>query len=200
MKNHKKSVLLILLFGILNIAISQSNNDDYIVLNNNDTLYGTVYHINNKTILEFYKKIRFINKKGKRKKYKRTDLLAFKSGNNIYQAFMITEFTDGNPFDRIRYTLDEKHGYKVFYKRISTGKVSHYQYEWIEQGEALIMSMDLIKKESSTYFIRATQGLLGIKRKALIEYFYDCSQLQEKIKKKEIKKLFEVLNYYKLKC
>ena len=44
--------------------------NDYIVLNNNDTIYGSVSYINKKAINRgFHKKIKSTDAKGKTKKY-----------------------------------------------------------------------------------------------------------------------------------
>ncbi len=60
--------------------------------------------------------------------------------------------------------------------------------------------MDLFKKESDTFFIRATQGLLGLKRQVLANYFADCEALATQIGDKQINNLREIINFYNKNC
>jgi hypothetical protein len=69
-----------------------------------------------------------------------------------------------------------------------------------EQGDAALMYMDLLKKEGDAFFIRATQGLLGLKRKALINYFSNCQDLREQIERKQLSEVWQVVNFYNENC
>jgi len=48
--------------------------------------------------------------------------------------------------------------------------------------------------------VRVTQGILGLKRKRLIEYFWDCPDLVQAIEKKELNEIHEVYNFYLEYC
>jgi hypothetical protein len=60
--------------------------------------------------------------------------------------------------------------------------------------------MDLFIKEGDDYFIRATQGLFGLKKKVLSDYFQKCPDLVKKIKQKEIKDPSAVVRYFNANC
>ncbi len=60
--------------------------------------------------------------------------------------------------------------------------------------------MDLFKKEEDQLFIRATQGLLGLKRKVLMDYFSNCPNLQEQIQQKHLTKPWQVVEFYNGHC
>jgi hypothetical protein len=48
--------------------------------------------------------------------------------------------------------------------------------------------------------VRVTQGIRGLKRKRLIEYFWDCPALVKAIEKKELNEIDEVYNFYLEHC
>jgi len=58
----------------------------------------------------------------------------------------------------------------------------------------------LFYKEGSDEMVRVTQGILGLKRKRLIEYFWDCPELAQAIDKKELNEIDEVYNFYLENC
>ncbi|WP_299453306.1 hypothetical protein [uncultured Microscilla sp.] len=173
----------------------------YIVLNSGDTLYGKVEHVNQRKVTpRYYKKIRFTDTQGNRKKYKRANVAAFNVNNTNYEGFWLSQSSRGITLLNPRYDIDPKNGERHFLRVISKGKLSHYYLEWWEQGEAGSSWMDLFRKEEDQFFIRATQGLFGLKRKTLVKYFFDCLSLQEKIKKKQIRKVSQVVDYYNKTC
>lgn len=44
--------------------------------------------------------------------------------------------------------------------------------------------MSLLKKESDAFFVRAAQGLFGLKRAILVQNFSDCAAIQAAIQQK----------------
>ncbi|EAY26191.1 hypothetical protein [Microscilla marina] len=194
-------VTTLLLLPFLTLKAQTSHLLDYIVLNSGDTLYGKVKHVNQRKVPpRYYKKIRFTNTKGKRKKYKRADVAAFNVNNTNYEGFWLSQSSRGMTLINPQYDIDPKNGERYFLRVISKGKLSHYYLEWWEQGEAGSSWMDLFRKEKDQFFIRATQGLFGLKRKTLAKYFANCPSLQEKIKKKQIRKVSQVVDYYNKNC
>lgn len=183
------------------VQAHQSEADGYIVLTNGDTLHGAVEYIDENSVhRDFYKKIRFTDGSGKQKKYKRKDVAAFRSGNSDYQSFWLSESSDGAFSLNIRYDIELQKGDQYFLKVIHRGALSHFELEWFEQGESLLMSMDLFKKEHDRHLVRSTQGVLGLKRKALRNYFSDCPELAEQIDRKLLKRPDEVVAFYNSKC
>lgn len=193
---------VIWLFMIQVPAMAQaSNTPDYIVLQTGDTLYGQVKHIRETGVRpKYYKKIRLTNTRGKQKKYKRKEVVAFRVNKVHYQGFWLSQSSRGIQFVNPRYDIDPQKGKKYFLRVISKGKLSHYHLEWWEQGESAMSWMDLLKKEDDSFLIRANQGLLGLKRKVLAKYFLNCPRLEEQIKKRQLKKVREVVNFYNSHC
>ena len=195
------SFLLIILSTPSTLLAQTDHHDDYLVLVNGDTLYGQIQYIDEHgTIREFYERIRLTSEDGKIRKYKRNGVSAFRIGNYTYESHRLKQiseqFTIGNP----RYHIDPRSGEHHFLKVISKGMLSHYELEWFEQGNATLWSMALLKKEHDTYFVRADQGLLGLKRKALAAYFYDCPILVEAIQEKRLSEVQQVVDYYNGNC
>lgn len=60
--------------------------------------------------------------------------------------------------------------------------------------------MELLKKGNDSVFIRADQGLPGLKRKVLTTYFKNCPELSVQIKSKTLKTVWEVVPFYNEKC
>ncbi len=192
---------LLLLSTQTSLVAQTSHTIDYLVLNVGDTLYGKVKHIDEGSVNpKYYKKIRFTDTHGKQKKYKRKDISAFRVNNTIYEGFWLNQSSQKIIFLNPKYDIDPQKGEQIFLKMISKGKLSHYELEWWEQGESTLWWMDLLKKEEDQFFIRATQGLLGLKRKVLINYFSNCPELKEQIEQRQLNKVWQVVHFYNSKC
>lgn len=190
-----------LLFTQTFLVAQNSNTLDYIVLNNNDTLYGSVKHVNQKSVNpEFYKKIRLTNTNGHKKKYKRKDVSAFRVNTINYEGFWLSQSSEKIVFINPRYDINSQNGEQYFLRVISKGELSHYHLEWWDYESTGLMWMDLLKKKKDQFFIRATQGFFGLKRKVLINYFLNCQDLKEQIKQKKLKNVQQVVDYYNTYC
>ncbi len=207
LKVHKmiKTVIASIIFFMLlapTFLYGQSKDaSGYIALTSGDTIYGTVDYLDERgTNPKFYKKIRVTDSNGKRKKYKTKTITAFRSSNQSYRAFWLDNSSEKIVFINPIYNINFKKGEKEFLKVITEGELSHYRLEWWEQGESLLMSMSLLKKANDSFFVRADQGLLGLKRKALTKYFKDCPDLITEIKSKTLKTVWEVVAFYNIEC
>jgi hypothetical protein len=195
------SCILSIFFIYNSISAQENKLSDYIVTSVSDTLYGKVSHLNEKVFgPKFYKKIRFTDQMGKLKKIKRKNILAFKIDNEIFEGFWLKSSSQNGLFGNLTYIIDVKEGERHFLKVLQRDKLSHYRLLWYEQGESLEMSMDLFKKQNENFFIRADQGILGLKRKSLVKYFGDCIELLEQLENKKIKKAHEVVDFYNTRC
>lgn len=184
------------------LLIAQKNiPSDYLVLNSGDTLYGSIKYIDDRGIhSRFLKKIRLTDRKGKTKKHTRKDVATFSVNQTIYEGFWLKQSSKKLLFLNPRYDIDSRNGEHYFLKVMHKGRLSHYHLEWWEQGNSTFMFMDLLKKENDTYFIRATQGLFGLKRKVLTSYFNDCPNLQKLIQEKLVNEVNQVVDYYIHNC
>ena len=192
---------LLLLSTQAYLVAQTSSRSDYIMLNFGDTLYGTVKHVNQRGVSpKFYKKIRLTNSNGKRKKYKRNDVSAFRVNNISYEAYWLSQSSRKIVFLNPIYDIDAYNGERHFLRVVSKGELSHYQLEWWDHEGAGLSWIDLLKKEEDQYFIRATQGIFGLKKKALANYFFNCPDLTEQIQQKRIKDVWQVVKFYNYNC
>ncbi len=171
---------LTMLVFFLGLTFEGAAQDDYqqgyVVTNTNDTLHGMVRDRKTGAFGEIYDKIRF-KSKGRKKRLAPNDILGYKIGNTEFKSlFLENELT--------------------FLKVASEGYVSHYKYELQEQGEQLVIDIDYLQKGKNSSLTRATQGLLGLKRRRLANLFSDCHELVEKMQNKEFKYVFEVVDFY----
>jgi len=195
------TVIFLCLFTPTSLPAQKSNSGDYLILHQGDTLYGKVEYINeSSTIRDFHKKIQITDASGKRKKYKREAVAAFRVDNTDYESFWLKPTSQKIFSLNVRYDLEVKKGDLYFLKVRKRGNLSHYELEWFEQGESFLMSMDLLKKEEDDYLLRATQGLLGIKRKALRDYFAECPDLQMQIDQKQQNEIGSIVEFYNNNC
>ncbi len=195
------SIIFFMLLAPTFLYGQSKDKPDYVVLTAGDTIFGTVDYLDERgTNPKFYKKIRLTDSNGKRKKYKTKTITAFRSSSQIYRAFWLDNSSDKIVFINPIYTIDFEKGEKEFLKVITNGELSHYRLEWWEQGESLLMTMELLKKADDSFFMRADQGLLGLKRRALTKYFKDCPDLSAQIKSKTLKTVWEVVAFYNIEC
>ncbi len=197
---------IVLLFSTHILLFAQDNNQsDYLVLNTGETLYGRVQYIKERGFggRSFYKKVRITDTSGKRKKYKRKNVSGFSVDGSVFKSFWLSQ--QSQPFPRVslenpRYDIAFKNGEQHFLRIVSKGRLNHYELEWFDQESSALWSMSLLKKEGDRFFIRADQGLFGLKRKVLLNYFSDCPKLQEKIRQKELKKVHQIVTFYNTNC
>ena len=178
---------------------------DFIALKTGDTLTGKVAYINEDGwgSRTFYKKIRITLANGKKKKIRKRNITSFKIDGTTFMAFELAQHRKSTallPFLNPYYSIDTKDGDLYFLRVVSNGKLNYYELEWFDQGDDMLNSMPLLRKNDASVFVRATQGMLGLKRKALISYLNDCPKLGQKITSKEIRTVREVVNFYNNQC
>jgi hypothetical protein len=87
-------------------------------------------------------------------------------------------------------------GKQHFMKVREKGFLAYYHWEFMDQESSTIGAIDLFKRRDEDYFIRVTQGLLGLKMNNLENYFEDYPELMEKIRKKELKNPGDIAKFY----
>ncbi|MEM9328145.1 MAG: hypothetical protein AAGA85_20935 [Bacteroidota bacterium] len=167
-----KPLLLVgalLLFTYSKLFAQHSESSDYIVLDNGDILHGRVVYINDQAVNpKFHKKVRLTGTNGKTKKYKRQSISSFRVDGNEYRSFWLHQPPPAFPRISLvnpQYSIDSDLGQHYFLKVVSTGYLSHYELEWLEQGDSQLYSMALLKKAADPYFIRADQGIIKLKKR-----------------------------------
>lgn len=163
----------------------------YVVIRENDTLYGSVRDRKTGAFSRLYDKIRFKGKSGKRK-YAPKDLIAYKKGNTTYEALQV--LSTGSLFDD-EYRISSN-GTFQFFRVVERGYLSYYLLEYEDADSGYVDTIAYFKKRDSNRLVRVNQGLFGLKRKKLGAYFSDCPLLAERIRNKEIKQPLEILHFY----
>jgi hypothetical protein len=148
----------------------------YVVTKTGDTLKGLVKDRKTGSFGEIYEKIRFKGEKTRRR-YTADDVITYKRGNTKFKSM-------------------DLRGEKVFLRVELEGYVSYYVEEIQEQGEQLVLEADYFQKRGTINLVRATQGLFGLKRKTLANFFGDCPPLVKKIDNKQLKHPLEVATFY----
>ncbi|QCX01989.1 hypothetical protein FGM00_18410 [Aggregatimonas sangjinii] len=164
----------------------------FVVLNNQDTLYGFVRDRKPSPFGRLYKKIRFKGEKG-RSKYGPEQIRAYRKGGIIFESVWMQET---GHFLSQNYTSIANVGEQRFLKVVVKGYLTYYQWEFEDADSDYIDAIDLFKKKDDTSLIRVTQGLFGLKRKSLKRFFKDCPPLVKKLEKKEFKHPIDVANFY----
>ena len=75
------------------------------------------------------------------------------------------------------------------------GHLSIY-LDYFVDDDLQIHTVPLFLKKNDLVMVRATQGIFGLKRQFLSEYFLDCPPLVKLIQEKRINKVEEVTRYY----
>ena len=91
-------------------------------------------------------------------------------------------------------------GDKVFMHVVVKGYLSLYHFEYMDSESMNIDSVPLFKREGQDYFVRVTQGIFGLKEKALLGYFEDCEELCALIMDKKLKSPVEIARFYNGNC
>lgn len=194
----KKHIPPYLLFILLAFLTSSSNaqkgyEKGYIVKNNNDTIHGKLKDRKAGNYQKLYKKVRFKKNGLFPKKYNPSKIQAYTINDSHFESKWMKQ--SGGLFNE-RYTSIEGKGNKVFLKVVAEGNLSLYHLEYIDLESSYIDYIPLFKKKNETYYIRVTQGLFGLKRKALSNYFSENEELIRLINEKKLTSPIEIVEYY----
>lgn len=173
---------------------AQSFERGYIVLNSNDTLFGSVKDRNDGAL---FKKIRFKNERGIVKRYTAEDILSYKSGIHTYESLW---YAEESHFFKFNYYSRPGYGHKVFLKVLVKGRLTCYAKEFVYDDNDFFDQFELFLRDGDDSMARATQGIFGLKKKRLIDYFWDCPSLVSKIHNGTITKTLDVVAYYNEIC
>ena len=186
-----------LIFAFLLLPVLVSGQKDYqtgyIITNRNDTLTGKVKDRKPPPFSKLYKKIRFKRNRLLKRKYGPQQIIAYKQGNNQFESLWID--VSQNIFKEI-YTSVPDLGEKSFMKVIVKGYLTYYHWEFQDYESDYIDEISLYKRTNESSFARVTQGIFGLKKKRLAEYFQDCPELINKIEKGELTNPVEIAIFY----
>ena len=78
--------------------------------------------------------------------------------------------------------------------------MTYYHWEYVDSESNYLDYIPLFHRMGSDEMVRITQGILGLKRNRLVEYFWDCPDLVMAIEKKKVNKINDVYNFYLEHC
>ena len=191
-----KSRQLVLVLSLLispHLILAQKDYlDGYIITNENDTLFGKVKDRKSHPFGKLYKKI-YLKQKHRKRKYSPNQIKSYQRGASKYESLNLE--VSKHLINEI-YTSDTNRGNKVFLKVLVKGYLTYYQLEFEYEDSDYIDAIDLYKRVNESNLQRVTQGVFGLKKEFLRNYFQDCPSLWYKIEKRELKDPIEIANYY----
>ena len=172
--------------------------EGYIITWEGDTLQGWVKDRSPGYSAGLHSRIRFKpNDRWLRKKFGPEDIFGYGYNDLTFESLPLREESE---FFRFRYVLDEGNR-RVFLKVISRSEpLTYYHWEYTDGESDYVDYIPLFHKSYSSEMVRVTQGLLGLKRNRLQEYFRDCPELVSAIGNKEINEIMEVYSFYLSYC
>jgi hypothetical protein len=201
MHKHVRRYILLLLFALIILPAQAQKNGyshGYIINSEGETIEGQVKDRSAGTFFELYKRIRFKpDNAAFKRKYSPDEILGYGTNDQHFESVPLYEET---AFFKFRYYIDESYD-RVFLKVISwDADLSYFHWEYVDGDSNYLDYTPLFYREGSDQMVRVTQGVLGLKRKRLVEYFWDCPDLVQALNKKDLDEIFEVYDFYLERC
>lgn len=194
----KLGLTLVLLLGFWSVpAQKRGYIPGYIITVESDTIYGSVKDRDPEPFVSIYNRIRF-RENGRRGKTKLgpDQIAGYGIGDRHYESVSLREYSE---FFKFRYYL-EPGAPKVFLRLIRRdGPLTYYHCEFVDDDD-YPDEFPLIHREGSWEMVRVTQGIFGLKRKRLAEYFRDCPALVAAVESKAHTHPMEVYEFYLENC
>jgi len=194
--NLKKYILLILVSLMIIPAHAQKKgySKGYIINSEGETVEGWVKDRSNGPFIDLYTRIRFKPDNAViRRKYSPDEILGYGLNDQYFESMPLAE---ESAFFKIRYYLDDRN-HRVFLKVISwEGDLTYYHWEYMDDESNYVDYIPLFYRTGSDEMVRVTQGILGLKRNRLIEYFQDCPAMVQAIENKDLNEIDEVYDFY----
>jgi hypothetical protein len=184
---------LLLFFILTEMHAQKGYEPGYVITKSFDTLPGRVKDRKDAPFAQIYKKIRFKSDGPFTKKYNPKQLQGYVRGGDHFESHWILVNTR---FLKIEYLSKRNLGREEFFKVVESGYLTYYHWEWLDQESSVVERVELFKRRDEDYFIRVTQGLLGLRMNALEKYFEDSPEIMAKIRNKELRRPQEIAKYY----
>jgi hypothetical protein len=148
--------------------------------------------------LEMYRRIRFKPGDARiRKKLGPDAILGYGFLDKQYESVPVYE---ESAFFKFRYPLYED-AERVFLRVIaSQDDLTYYHWEYVDDESSYLDYIPLFYRTGAHEMVRVTQGILGLKRERLMEYFRDCPELVRAIETRELKEIDDVFYFYTERC
>jgi len=191
--------LACLLLCLAQVATAQNNGYEsgYIISLEGDTIQGLVRDRSAEPFVEILNRIRFKGPNKSKRKYGPEDILGYKAGNRVYESLPVREDA---AFFRFRYYVEP--GAEQTFLRVirRKGNLTWYHQEFVHDDNDFLDYYPLFHLEGSRQMVRVTQGVLGLKRERLQQYFEGCPELVEVIRNKELTEVEAVFRFYQERC
>ena len=195
-------IFLILLFltSFSSQVFAQKKGYDwgYIITERGDTVEGWISDRATGSFSDFHGKLRF-KREGKlfKNKYAPDDILGY---GYLGVHFVSLPLVESSRLFKTSYLL-RNGADRIFLRVVERNEcLNHYEIEFIQDDSFIILSYPVFHKPGSREMVRITQGVLGLKKKRLSEYFSDCNSLLQAIDSQQITTLQEVYDFYCDKC
>lgn len=168
--------LLILLFCLPTLSAQKKGfKEGYIIQHSGDTIMGFVKDRSPEPFVSLYSKIRFRPKTSSRvKRYDANDILGYGYAGT---DFLSVPFRATQEMWVARYYTDLGAPRK-FLKVIQQSEyLVYYEELFVHDDNFYLDTIPFFHKPTSNQMVRVTQGILGFKKKRLMEYFYDCPEV-----------------------
>lgn len=131
--------------------------------------------------------------KGRARKFAPRKVRSYQWGD----AQFVTLYTESeSEFFKTRTYVTEGRGEPGFYRVIAAGELTLYHDEFTDEDNFRIDFVPVFKREGNPQLVRATQGILGLKKKLLSEFFADRPALVAQIKNGQLTTPLEVWEAY----
>jgi hypothetical protein len=201
MQKHIRRYILFILFAFTIIpshAQKKRYAQGYIINLEGDIVEGWVKDRSSGTFLDLYTRIRFKPDNSLlKRKFSPDEILGYGINNQHFESVPLYEET---AFFKFRYYVNVDYD-RVFLKVISmNADLTYFHWEYVDSDSNYLDHTPLFYREGSDEMVRVTQGIRGLKRKRLIEYFWDCPALVKAVEKKELNEIEEVYSFYLERC
>jgi hypothetical protein len=198
---YVKAYLLFFVFFLAHIPLQANNRNytqGYIITNEGDTLYGQVMDRTTGSFPKLHAAIRFKSEDFLfKKRYYPDEILGYACGDQHYDSMLLRE---ESAFFKFRYPVNE--GAKRVYLKVvlKNEALTYYQWEYVDADNGYLDCIPLFYRTGSDEMVRVTQGVLGLKRKRLMEYFGDCPDMIAAMESKALNETSDVYSFYLDRC
>ncbi len=193
--------MLVLLFCLHTLsAQNKSFKEGYIIQHSGDTIMGFVKDRSAEPFVSLYAKIRFKKRTSSRiKKYDADDILGYGYAGT---HFLSVPFREEQEMWVVRYYTDLEAPRKFLKVIMQSEDLMYYEQLFVHDDNFYLDSIPFFHKPTSNQMVRVTQGILGFKKKRLIEYFYNCPEIIMALNAKNLSnsKILHLYDFYLANC
>ena len=170
----------------------------YIINSEGETIEGWVKDRSTGTFIELYSRIRFKGEnRSYNKRYSASEIQGYGYNNQHFESMPLMEESQ---FFNFRYYLDDSYDRDFLKVMAWTDDLTYYHWEYIDSESNYVDYIPLFHRPGSSEMVRVTQGILGLKRKKLMEYFRDCPSLVHALEQKQLSQIDQVFDFYTQRC